>query len=453
MRLFYGKGANRKGNGNLPPLELKNMYLEATPANDEGAVLLSRKGLSEHANRGSGPIRGIFQQSGVFSGDQFVLSGSTLYRGATSLGTVAGAGPVSFAASSTELAICAGGTLYRYDPTATPAFAAVSFPDSASVRKILFHDGLFLAARDGGQRFYFSAVLDADTWGALDFASAERQPDPLLDMAVVNDTLWLFGSSTIEPWANTGDAELPYQRFEQRLITKGMYSTGCVVDIDNTLAWVGNDCIAYRLGDVPERISDHFIEERIAASDAVSCFAYIFEGHSFFCVRLDGETFAFDLATGQWSELSTLGRDNFRGRCAVTVGADTYLGDDETGKVWTLDGWEDGGDELERVFTVAAPLTSRGGPIDSLEVIANTGSTGLLSGQGSDPVIEMRQSRDGGRTWLGWRSEGLGAQGVYDKRVRWNRLGQPKPPGFLAQFRVTDPVPLRISAVTANEEL
>ena len=62
---------------------------------------------------------------------------------------------------------------------------AVTFPDTANVRKVLFHDGLFLALRSDTQKVYYSAVLDADTWDALDFESAERRPDDLLDGGLV----------------------------------------------------------------------------------------------------------------------------------------------------------------------------------------------------------------------------------------------------------------------------
>ena len=77
MRVFYGKGAYRRDNGNLPQLRLVNMFVESSPTEQEGVVLLSRKGLSQRSNWGTGPIRGVFSQPNVFSGDVFALSGST----------------------------------------------------------------------------------------------------------------------------------------------------------------------------------------------------------------------------------------------------------------------------------------------------------------------------------------------------------------------------------------
>lgn len=450
MKLFYGKGAYLRNNGNLPRLALINMFVESSASSDDGVVLLSRKGLAVHATRGTGPIRGVFQQAGVFGGDEFCVSGSTLYRGASSIGTISGSGPVSFAAgSANELAINAGGPIYRYDGS---TLVAVAFPDSASVRKITFHDGLYLAVRDGSHKFYWSAVLDADTWNALSFASAESRPDALLDLAVNNDMLWLFGEETTEPWANTGEADLPYQRQELALLSKGIKATGCVVPLDQALCFVGHDNTAYVLrGGAPERISDHGIEEQIAGSATVSCFGYLDDGHAFFCIRLDDATFAFDMATRQWCELQTWGRANFRGQCATAPGDTAIFGDDETGTLYTLSGWKDGADPLERRFTAAIALQEPA-VVDAIRLWANVGWTELLAGQGYDPQVELRSSRDAGATWGNWRSSPLGKQGDYRTRTEWRRLGMFDDPGAMFEMRLTDPVPFRVSSVIVPEQ-
>lgn len=452
-RIAYGSGAYRRTNGNMPEFRLINMFVEAAP-DEAGAILLSRKGLTENAEVGSGPINGLFKADGVFDGDLFARSGTALYRGSTLLGEVPGEGVVSIAASRTdagvgEMAIATGATLYRYNEPS--GLDAVSFPDGQSVIKILFHDGLFIAIPAQSQRYYWSAVLSADSWNSIDFTSAERAPDQILDAAILNDTAWFFGSDTIEPHANTGDPDAPYQRFEQRIFSKGIHSTGCVAECDNSLLFVGSDSMVYRLSDVPERISDHGIEERIGASATVSVFAFTHEGHAFFCVRLDTGTFAYDVATRQWCEFQTYGRSNFRARCAEMDGDAPIFGDDETGKTWTLSGYDDDGDPLLRLFTLGFPINGGTVTVDSVQIEANVGWTDLLSGQGSAPVAELRMSRDTGATWGNWRSASLGAQGSYRTRTNWRRNGTFDFPGALGEVRTTDPVPFRISGVYVNE--
>jgi hypothetical protein len=47
----------------------------------------------------------------------------------------------------------------------------------------------------------------------------------------------------------------------------------------------------------------------------------------------------------------------------------------------------------------------------------------------------------------------LGATGEYRTVPTWRRLGQFDFPGALFEFRVTDPVDFRVSAVKANDPL
>lgn len=446
--ISYGAGAYRRERGGMPEFTLVNMFLEKTPSAENGVVLMSRPPLETNSTPGAGPITGVFSQEGTFGGDVFTISGGKLYRNTTLIGTITGTGPVSWAASGSEVLVTAGLDLYSYNGT---NLAAVVFPDSAYVRAVTFISGHFIAVRDATHKFYWSAQLDGRTFDALDFASAESEPDNLLDAVAMRGNLYLLGQSTIEPWYYTGTLDLPFSLIQQRLFPKGVISTGCAAEMDNALFFVGSDAIVYRTADVPERLSDHGIEERIDQSSSVSAFAFILEGHSFFCVRLDSETYAYDAATNQWCELQSYGRNNFAGRCATMRGHTALFGDDTTGKVWAFA--EDYSEEpvLTRRFNGAFPLKGGTAIVDNLTVDANAGRTNDLSGQGSDPVMEMEASRNAGATWETPRRATLGRQGEYRAQTRWNRLGMFDAPGAMFRFTVTDPVDLRVSNVLVNE--
>lgn len=442
----YGIGAYRRDQGNMPELKLVNFFVEKTPVTEGQVTLQSRRGLTQSYTAGTGPVRGIFQQDGSFSGDTFTVSSGTLYRGAASIGAITGSGHVSFACSGSELLVCAGASLYSYNGT---NLVAVTFPDADNVIAVAFIAGLFVAIPANSQKFYWSAVLDGRTWGALDFASAELAPDNLLDALAFQGSLFLFGQDTIETWYPNGSLDLPFTRIDQRLYSRGVHSTGCCAILDNAPFFVADDGVLYRLSDVPERLSDHGIEERISASSSVICYAYSFEGHKFFVVRLDSNSYQYDVATGQFSELASYGRTNFAARCAVNVDAIPYFGDDTAGKVWAFgSSYQDDGGTMEGIFSAGFHTTV---PvfIDTLEVVANVGWTDALGG--ADPVIEMRQSRDTGATWSGWRDASLGGQGHYRTRARYRRNGMFDSPGGLFEFRISDPTPRRISGVYVNE--
>lgn len=452
-QIQFGKSAYRRDAGNMPELRVVNMMAEQTPTADGGLTLMSRKGLVEYAQRGSGPIRGMFSQSGLFGGALFTVSGSEVYKDDTLIGSLAGLGPVSFAASSNvvtgaqEIVIAAGSAPVSYDGT---DLAEVDMPDSLGVVSVAFMAGVYLYGIEDG-RFYWSATYDGRTVGALDFATAESSADGLRELRVIGDNLFLLGVSTTETWRATGNSDLPFAIIPMRTYSKGCLATGCSAVNDNALFWVGNDGSVYRSGDTPQRLSDSGLEERIIASSEVRAFSFMYEGHALFAVVTDDDTFCFDAATGQLHNPRSYGLDRFRGSCAVNIGTACLIGDETDGRIWEFDGYSDADGPMERLFTAFFPILGGSVSVDNLWIEANVGSTGELSGQGSDPVVEMRSSRDAGRRWSDWESAQLGAQGEYRALPEWRALGMFDSPGFMAEFRVTDPVNFRVSRVVVNE--
>lgn len=437
MRIGYGTSAFTRTRGNLPPLELVNLYVERGRSGDD-VILQSRRGIVAASTHGSGPVRGVLQRDGAFSGDKFVVSGNEVYRGSTLLGTITGDGVVSMAASDLEVLICAGGPLYSYNGT---DFVAVTFPDTANVTAVVHTAGYFIALRAGTGQWYFSAVLDGRSWDGLDFATAESEPDYLLDAVVLDGIIVFGGSQSVEFWASTGNADLPFSQIQQREFEQGLSDTGCMVVKDNTFYFVGADLIVYRSGEVPEAVADDAIVEATKASTTRRLFDIEDDRHKFICLRLDSQTFAYDITTREWCELKSYGRTNWR------VGQG--MGDDEDGTVWEFSGYADNGGPLERLFTAGVVLE---GPaqIHNLRLTAEVGTTTYLTGDYAQPQIELRTSDDAGNTYSDWESDDLGAQGDYSQRVEWRALGMFADPGALFEIRVTDPVSVRFSNVQAN---
>jgi hypothetical protein len=442
----YGVGAYRRSNGALPPLRLINMFVEQSKTSEGGVALLSRPGLGLLATNGDGPIRSLYSKQGTFTGDVFSVSDSTLYRGTSSIGTIAGTGPVSIVGGESEIIVTRGSTPKSYNGT---NFADITFPDTADVIAVEYIGNLFVFVRADTHKIYWSDPLDGRTINALDFFSAEREPDWLLDVKALGDNLWLFGQSTVEVWQHTGDSDLPFTRLEQVTFDKGIMDTGCVVKADNSLVFIGDNGTVYRIADTPTRVSDHWLEERILDSASWSMFTFIYEGHEFVAIRLASETFAYDCATGEWCELQTNG-GNWIAQCATMVGRIAYFGHSSTGQIMGWDEWDDMGDEMERRFSFAQQLDTPAS-IDRISIWCNPGQTTVESGQGSDPTIELRLSDDAGNTWSDWDGDSLGAQGAYRQVPEWRSLGMFDFPGLLGEVRVTDPVPLRVSAVKIND--
>lgn len=440
--LTYGVGAYSRARGNLPELALVNMHVEQSRTDEKGVVLQSRKGLSVRRTVGVGPIRATFQNDGVFGGDEFVLSGDEFYRGNTLLGAVVGDGVATIVASFLEVLVCAGGAIYSYNGT---NFVAVAFPDGKNVLTIGYVSNYFIAipidAANGPGTWYFSALLDGRDWDGIDFANAETSPDGLKDIAILDGVINFLGTESVEMWAESGDPALPFTQIQQRVFEVGVSETGCVVVIDNTFFWHGSDGIVYRNGDVPQAVSDDGIVERSAASSTHRLFRVDDERHKFVVLRNETNTMAYDVTTGQWCEWASYGRANFR--------AGPGLGDTTDGTLWRFDGYLDADDVFERRFRAATPLK---GPaiINNVRLQCEVGTTSYLTGQYAAPQIELRDSDDAGNTWSDWEPEDLGAQGEYNWRVEWRGRGMFAAPGYIAEFRVTDPISFRLSDVEVN---
>lgn len=434
--LDYGKGAYTRSRGNLPELPVINMFVEQSKS--DGVVLQSHKALVEAAEVGSGPVRATLQKDGVFGGDRFAISGNAVYRGSTLLGTVDGDGVAYIVASDSEVVFGRGATAYSYNGT---NFQAIAFPDAANVTMVAYTTGYWIFLRAETDTWYFSAIGNARSVDALDFATAENEPDRLLDVAVIDGVLIFAGTESIEFWGATGDADLPYAPIQQRVFEQGVIATGCLVVVDNTFFWIGKDGITYRNGEVPQAVSDDGIVERSRASTTHRLFLIEDERHKFLCQRHDANTMLYDVTTQEWCERQSYGRSNWR--------AGPGLGDDETGKIWSLSGYVDDGGVFERRFRAGSKLEGVA-TVNNLRLTAEVGTTGFLTGTYTEPLIEMRDSRDAGNTWSDWEDVSLGAQGSYRERVEWRALGMFDDPGMLFEFRMTAPVGFRLSAVEAN---
>ena len=440
----------RRARGNMPVMPLVNMFSEAAITEPRQFALQSFPGLTVTATLGAGPVTSALQSGGVLSGALTAISASTLYVGGTARGMVTGASAASLAGNEMGVVAAAGADASFFDGA---AFSSIAFPDSQSVIKVFEQGGRFLFIPMNAQTFYWTGpyadmlVAGVFTVAGLDYASAESEPDYLLDALVIGDSPILFGGNTIEFWTKTGDLDLPYVPVEGRTFQKGIRATGCAALFDNTFGWVSPDNIVYIAGNVPQRISDAGVEELIAASATCRVDSYFFEGHEFLKIGLDDVTVEFDAQTRQWNERKT-GVGNFRGGPVV---AGPLFGSMTDGSIYELSGWTDIAGYHERSFCAGFTLNGGAVRIANVRLRTNPGQTEYLAGNYVDPTVELLQSYDGGQTFETALAETLGEQGEYRKEVEWRALGVADAPGFFAKFRVTDPVSLRVSGAGFNE--
>ena len=135
----------------------------------------------------------------------------------TILGTIPGNGRVFIADNGTQLMILVpGGSGYIYNESDTPAFQQITDPDfnaNGNPQHLCFIDGYFACTTDS-KKWIVSALNNGLSWSALDFASAESDPDAIVAAAVIQNQIFIMGSETTEGYANIGGSGFPSPTLE-----------------------------------------------------------------------------------------------------------------------------------------------------------------------------------------------------------------------------------------------
>lgn len=143
----------------------------------------------------------------------------------------------------------------------THALSGVAVPDGLPPVGVATLKSYVLVAIGRTDRFYWiepgAVVIDA-----LNFATAESQPDDVLDVTVVGDTAWFVGEGSTEVWYATGQSAAPFAPVSGRVFDRGAVD-GTMVNVKGIVFLVGQDYTVYAISGGAERVSNHGIEETI----------------------------------------------------------------------------------------------------------------------------------------------------------------------------------------------
>jgi|GEM_PF-4417356 len=316
------------------------------PGTRTPTMLRTAPGLLPYKRIGSGPIRGVYNCEGRF----YVVSGQTLYEVNNKgvgfpRGTIPGVGRVRMAhnqiKNGNQLAIVNGQSGYVLN-TSTRAFTRITddgFPGAVDVK---FIDGYLFYVEPFGRYWLHSDLADGLDYNTLDRGEAESQPDRLVGLAVNQGEVILFGERTTEFYYNTGQATGTFQS-KGVTIDVGCASLHTIHNLDNSVVWLGNDGVIYRLDAyraVP--ISTRAIERAISKYDWKNAFAFTWEdnGHKVYYITFpDGETFGYDVVVGLWHRRQSFGFKRWRLNGCVRWGRKWYGSDFQDGRIWLFD-WD-----------------------------------------------------------------------------------------------------------------
>lgn len=350
-------------------------------------------GLKPFQNIGSGPVRGMHDCEGL----RLIVSGRILYRIGDDgigvpLGTIPGVGRVQMTHNqfSTGYQVLVengqGGGGYVYN-TVDNTFAKITdeaYPGSISSDYL---DSFLLGVEPLGRYWFHSNLANATDYNSLDRYEAEASPDKIVGLAVSQFEVVVFGQRTIEFFFNSGGTTGTFQNRRQS-ITRGCASRHTIKKLDNTLFWLGDDGVVYRL-DVyaPRPVSTRALEKSFAQSNWAEAIAHVWEdrGHKVYYLTFpDGQTFGYDVISGLWHRRESFGLQRWRLNHTIKWGRDWFGGDFQNGRIWQLD-WDyflEGDQPIisERVSGVVSDNQSAIG-IPNAELIFDTGQ-----GPGTTPI-------------------------------------------------------------------
>lgn len=453
MRIPFGTGSYKLGDSaHFSAQRMVNCYLEQAPPGSEVEFYVRQSwGINNWATPGDGPLRG----GDVVRGVLYVVSGTTAYListagTATILGTVHGSGKVDIRGDETNVVFLSDRVMYHWDGS---TFAIITDEDAPSTDWLENLDGYYIGSDVSTGQFQISANRDPSTWEALDFASAESNPDDIVTGIVDHGELLIFGTESGEGFYNSGNSDFPLERVPSAQWEIGIAGAHARCKFDNSVAFVGSDFVVYRLsGYTPQRISEHSIESRLkgAADKDFRLMSWTEAGHKFLGITCSDFTFVYDVVTQLWHERQSHGYSYWRPLFVVNAYKRVFAGDAISNRLGELtpDVVTEWGSVLRSSGT-CPPITDDNKAVthDRLELIFESGVGNLTT---ADPQVMLRWSDDRGRTWSSEKWRKLGAQGQYNKRAVWHALGQPN--SRIYEWAVSDPVRRTLIGATLETE-
>jgi len=411
----------------------------------------------------AGEARGIVK----YGEECYVVTGTSLSKidvngTATTIGTVAGAGRVGITTGSGWIVITTGANNpgYMYDGTTFSQITDSDFPGGDTVS---FIDNFFVFSSTDNDQWFISDLTSTTGFGPAQMFTADqvatniRKGDKTLNMVPDHGELFAFGDDGIDVWYNSANVDFPFDRNDSAAIERGCKAKWSIAADDNTLFFLGDDLIVYRMnGYNPQRISDVSVEKALSSypdADLKNAYGFIYtdHGHKFYQLTVPNrETWVYDVATQQWHNKKHFDLPTHHAFDYIKCyGKHLILDSRGNGQVHEMKRsyYDDNGTVLrsERNSQFVSKNDDRI-RWKKVKIAMETG-VGLPTGQGSDPIIMVRHSDDRGRTLKNEKQLKFGEGGRYKKQVIRRHAGSSRIRQW--EFAVTDPVPRNIADIYA----
>ena len=364
------------------------------------------------------------------SGTKTELTGTTL-----AIGT-----PVTFATDGTNLIMANGGRMVLHVAGSSTIANMADGDAPTDVTHVAFIDTYILANSTGNRgRFYYSDVGSSTSWNALSFATAEGSPDILTAIGVSYREISLVGRESIEIWVD--DGVTPFSRLPGAFIQRGCaspYTFQQISDpkIGDTWMWMDENRRFVKLSNrTPVYVSnpyDKLIQSFLTVDDARAMVTNI-NGWPIYLISfpLSNKTLAYNFQKERWMQWGYWDANiadyrRYRGStyCYARGWNKHLVGDWTNGLIYTADRdtFSDNGSAIRTLrrtgFVTHGTLNRKRSKQLRLRC-----KRGVATATVTAPVLSLRW-RDRNGSWSNWHEGSLGAVGVYEFEVVFDRLGE-----------------------------
>jgi len=432
---------------------LINLYVE-TQGNDAKSPIVVHRvpGLPNYMAIGAGPIRGLYVMDSVL----YVVSGTELYsvkNGVdTLLGSVAGAGLVGMSTNDREsgpqLVICNGTETQTTYSTVTGLTTQTLTGPSYHPE---YQDGYFIYDWVGTGKWFISNILDGTTFDSTEVGASNARPDKVLRIISNHQQVWVFGERSIEVFYNAAAQDFPFSRINEATNDEiGLGARWSVVEMDNTIFWVGHDREVYKAeGYSARQISDPSVSEALRGVnlDEITAFTYSDGGHKFYQLNLDDKSLVFDARENVWHQRSFWSNGKWEKHRAATYALFEgmhIVGDYGSNQLYEMSPnyhYDAKGEKL-RWEMITPPIHNNNSYMNFPNLWVD-----FIPGQGlsdgTDPMVEVSWSNDA-RVYSNFQHYSVGKVGNYTNRAIARRLGGTKHQRIF-KIAGSDPIPTTIA--------
>lgn len=376
-------------------------------------ILQSFYGLKRWKDFDGGLNRGTKKSKGIL----YRVAGTTLYKvdkngNHTSLGFIGGSNRCIMSAMGDQIIIANGsGVVYVYDGENV---TQVTDENIGKPRGVTVLNNQAIYDQGSGSGWDVSDVGKPGTINGLNNATAESSPDDLLIPYSFTETLFLFGTETTELWYNSGTGNPPFDRIQGATLTVGLGAINSIAQNPDFLFLFGDDKQFHTLTGGTTSVDTVISTPAMAAeiqkyevTDDVIGWTMQLEGTWFYVATFPNQnvTWVFTVG-GEWFQWGSSSIGRIRADSYVEIFDKHLVTDFESGNIYELDAYTytDVDETIVRTRDTA-PMSGmqfqaagKEFELNDLIFFLET-NVGLLEGQGSDPVMAVSFSKDGGKTF------------------------------------------------------